>query len=162
MVVVMRNSSRRAYIAACKSAFQEAIKGFECARRERGPGNGTMGCIRNRLGPKAAILGSLAIRDTPSTLPKTPAHRRSGPFTKFQPKRYWDGYLKSMFPRVKQLTTNLDLLVTLTCERLCLHRHGPVINHLTDIRRWRLFRCRQVPPPHNSRLLDPIRPEPGI
>ena len=68
MVVVMQNSSRRAYFATCKSAFHEANKGFECARRERGPGNGTMRCVRNRLGSKAAILGSLAIRDTPGTL----------------------------------------------------------------------------------------------
>jgi hypothetical protein len=79
----MLKSSRRDQIAACKCACHEAIKGFECAEREYGSANGTMGYLRNKLGSKAAILRSLAIRDTPSPLLKIPVLRRSGSLRNF-------------------------------------------------------------------------------
>ncbi len=123
MVVVMRNSSRCDQIATCKSAFQEAIKGFECDRRESDSRNGAMGYLRNCSGSKAAINASLAIRDTPARFCETDYNEKR-PFTKFQPKRYLGENPKSMFPHVKFASRIFNLLVTLTRRRVSPRRHN--------------------------------------
>jgi hypothetical protein len=162
MVVVMRNSSRRDQVAVCKSAFHEAIKGFECARRERSPGNGTMGFVRNRLGSKAAILGSLAIRDTPSTLLKLNSGGEAAHLRNFNHDVYWHDKPKSMFPRVNPLTTKLRLAGNLDARG---NRHAIVTGLslivLTGDRGWPLSRIGCLLPLLQFRAVEAAIPGTG-